>query len=113
VRFAFWTNEEPPFFQTELMGSVVYDRRCHERREQIAGALSLETLGYDTDTPGTQTPAVMVTDTAVSIQALPPPAGHARPARVRAARARRRGTRARRPRCGAVTASVETTASAV
>ena len=54
IRFVFWTNEEPPFFQTDLMGSVVYARRCHERREQITGVLSLETLGYYTDAPGTQ-----------------------------------------------------------
>jgi Zn-dependent M28 family amino/carboxypeptidase len=54
IRFVFWTNEEPPFFMTELMGSVVYARRCRERHEQIAGVLSLETLGYYSDSPGTQ-----------------------------------------------------------
>lgn len=54
IRFAFWTNEEPPFFQTDLMGSLVYARRCRERQERITGAISLETLGYYTDAPGTQ-----------------------------------------------------------
>jgi hypothetical protein len=54
IRFVFWVNEEPPFFQTDLMGSVVYARRCRERQEPIAGVLSLETLGYYTDARGTQ-----------------------------------------------------------
>jgi len=54
VRFVFWTNEEPPFFQTDLMGSLVYARRCRERHEQIMGAIVLETLGYYTDARGTQ-----------------------------------------------------------
>lgn len=54
VRFVFWTNEEPPFFMTDQMGSVVYARRCRERNERIAGVLSLETLGYYSDAPGSQ-----------------------------------------------------------
>lgn len=54
VRFVFWANEEPPYFQTDQMGSLVYARRCHERKERIAGVLSLETLGYYTDVPETQ-----------------------------------------------------------
>lgn len=54
IRFAFWVNEEQPFFQTDAMGSARYARRCKERGERIAGALSLETLGYYTDAPGTQ-----------------------------------------------------------
>lgn len=54
VRFVFWTNEEPPFFQTDLMGSAVYARRCRARNERIVGMFSLETLGYYTDARGTQ-----------------------------------------------------------
>ncbi|HEX2660849.1 MAG TPA: M28 family peptidase [Polyangia bacterium] len=54
VRFVFWVNEEPPFFQTDLMGSVVYARRCRARSERITAMLSLETLGYYSDAPGTQ-----------------------------------------------------------
>ena len=54
VRFAFWTNEELPFFQTELMGSAVYARRCRERNERVVAMFSLETLGYYSDEPGTQ-----------------------------------------------------------
>jgi hypothetical protein len=47
-------NEEHPFFQTPLMGSWVYARRCRERGEQVAAMISLETLGCYADAPGTQ-----------------------------------------------------------
>ncbi len=55
VRFVFFANEEPPYFQTPAMGSYVYAKRCRDRKEDIAAMLSLETLGYYTDTPGSQT----------------------------------------------------------
>jgi Zn-dependent M28 family amino/carboxypeptidase len=55
LRFVAFPNEEPPFFQTPLMGSLVYARACRERGEEIAAMLSLETLGYYRDEPGTQT----------------------------------------------------------
>ncbi len=55
IRWVFFTNEEPPYFQTAAMGSYVYARRCHERNEQISAMLSLETIGYYTDVPGSQT----------------------------------------------------------
>ena len=32
VRFVLFTNEEPPFFQTELMGSLVYAKACKAAR---------------------------------------------------------------------------------
>ncbi|MBM3271558.1 MAG: M28 family peptidase [Candidatus Sericytochromatia bacterium] len=54
VRLVFFVNEEPPFFHGEMMGSVVYARRCRERREKIIGMISLETLGYYSDEPGSQ-----------------------------------------------------------
>lgn len=54
VRFVAFTNEEPPYFQTEQMGSWVYARRCHEQGEQVVAMLSLETIGYYTDVPGSQ-----------------------------------------------------------
>jgi hypothetical protein len=54
VRFVLFVNEEPPWFQTDRMGSVVYARRCRERGENIVGMLSLETMGYYADAPGTQ-----------------------------------------------------------
>lgn len=54
IRWLFFTNEEPPFFQTPAMGSYVYAKRCHERKENIQAMLSLETIGYYTDQPGSQ-----------------------------------------------------------
>jgi len=46
LRFVAFVNEEPPFFQTEQMGSLVCARRCRERGEQIVVMLALESLGY-------------------------------------------------------------------
>lgn len=54
VRFVAFTNEEPPFFQTEQMGSYRYARRCRDHNERIVAMLCLETIGYYTDDPGTQ-----------------------------------------------------------
>jgi hypothetical protein len=54
LRFVAFANEEPPFFGTESMGSLVYARRCRERREQIVAMFSLETMGYFDTTPGSQ-----------------------------------------------------------
>lgn len=45
VRFVAFVNEEPPFFQTDLMGSVVYAKRCRQRGDKIVAMLSLETMG--------------------------------------------------------------------
>jgi len=52
VRFAFFVNEEPPYFQTRFMGSYVYAQSVKD--EGVAGMLSLETLGYYTDEPNSQ-----------------------------------------------------------
>jgi len=54
LRFVAFTNEEPPFFWTEMMGSRVYARRCAERNENIIGAVILETIGCYSDEPGSQ-----------------------------------------------------------
>lgn len=54
VRWVAFVNEEPPYFQTSQMGSVVYARRCRERNENIVAMLSLETIGCYFDEPGTQ-----------------------------------------------------------
>ena len=54
VRFAAFVNEEPPFFYAQEMGSRVYATRSRERGEQIVAMLSLETIGYYADGPGTQ-----------------------------------------------------------
>ena len=54
LRFVAFVNEEAPFFQTELMGSRVYAKRCRQRKEHIIGMLTPETLGYYTDARGSQ-----------------------------------------------------------
>ncbi len=54
VRFVAFPNEEPPFFETEHMGSLVYARRARNRGENIVAMLSIETIGYYSDTKGSQ-----------------------------------------------------------
>lgn len=54
IRFAAFVNEEPPFFQTEEMGSVVYARAARARGDRIAAMLCLETMGYYSDERGSQ-----------------------------------------------------------
>ncbi|GJQ30094.1 MAG: hypothetical protein HBSAPP03_19780 [Phycisphaerae bacterium] len=54
VRFVLWVNEEPPFFWTDLMGSLVYARACRQRREKIVGMITPETLGCYSDDEGSQ-----------------------------------------------------------
>ncbi|MHC4224401.1 MAG: M28 family peptidase [Planctomycetota bacterium] len=54
VRFVAFVNEEPPFFQTGQMGSLIYARRCRERNEKVVAMISLETMGYYTDEPKSQ-----------------------------------------------------------
>lgn len=54
LRFVAFTNEEPPLFQTAYMGSLVYAKRSREHGEQIRLMLSLETIGYYSDEPGSQ-----------------------------------------------------------
>jgi Zn-dependent M28 family amino/carboxypeptidase len=54
LRFVFFVNEEPPYFQTDDMGSLVYARACKAKNENIVAMLSLETIGYYRDEPGTQ-----------------------------------------------------------
>jgi Peptidase family M28 len=54
IRFAAFVNEEPPFFQTANMGSVVYANAAKARGDRIVGMLSLETMGYYSDEKGSQ-----------------------------------------------------------
>ena len=55
LRFVAFVNEEPPYFLTEQMGSFVYAGRCKARGDQIAAMISLETIGYFSDAPHSQT----------------------------------------------------------
>ncbi|MCC6906978.1 MAG: M28 family peptidase [Phycisphaerales bacterium] len=55
LRFVFFVNEEPPFFQQEgQMGSLVYARQCRDNGDNIIAMLALETMGCFSDEPGTQ-----------------------------------------------------------
>ena len=54
LRFVAFVNEEPPYFQTEQMGSLVYASRCKARGDQISAMISLETIGYFSDAPRSQ-----------------------------------------------------------
>lgn len=54
VRFVLWVNEEPPFFWTELMGSLVHARACRARGDNIIGMITPETLGCYSDEEGSQ-----------------------------------------------------------
>jgi len=55
LRFVAFVNEEPPFFQSKQMGSFVYASRCKDRGDQISAMISLETIGYFSDAPRSQT----------------------------------------------------------
>jgi len=54
LRFVAFTNEEPPWFKSEKMGSLVYARSCAEAGDDIVAMVSLETMGFYSDDPGTQ-----------------------------------------------------------
>jgi Zn-dependent M28 family amino/carboxypeptidase len=54
IRFVAFTNEEPPFFKTSYMGSLMYARQCKKRQENIVAMISLETIGYYRSEPKTQ-----------------------------------------------------------
>ena len=54
IRFVAFVNEEPPFFRTPQMGSVVYANAAKARGEKIVAMLSLETMGYFSDERGSQ-----------------------------------------------------------
>ncbi|MBI2375614.1 MAG: M20/M25/M40 family metallo-hydrolase [Deltaproteobacteria bacterium] len=52
IRFVFFVNEEPPYFQTERMGSLVYADRSRARGEDIIAMLSVESIGFFSDDEG-------------------------------------------------------------
>jgi Zn-dependent M28 family amino/carboxypeptidase len=54
LRFVAFTNEEPPNFMTADMGSNHYAKRSTARKENIVAMISLETIGYYSDEPGSQ-----------------------------------------------------------
>jgi Zn-dependent M28 family amino/carboxypeptidase len=54
IRLVLFVNEEPPYFQTENMGSLVYARQLRSEHVSISAMISLEMLGYYSDVPGSQ-----------------------------------------------------------
>lgn len=54
LRLVAFVNEEPPFFQSAEMGSLVYAQAARERGETIVAMISLETIGYYSTTEGSQ-----------------------------------------------------------
>ena len=54
IRFVAFTNEEPPFFKTRHMGSLVYAKECQKQKDDIVAMICLETLGYYRQEPKTQ-----------------------------------------------------------
>jgi Zn-dependent M28 family amino/carboxypeptidase len=60
IRFVFFVNEEPPYFQTENMGSLVYASQLRQSGTPVSAMISLETIGFYSDTAGSQKyPAVL------------------------------------------------------
>ena len=54
VRFVAFVNEEPPFFYSPEMGSLINARAARGRGDRIQAMLSLETIGHYSDRPGSQ-----------------------------------------------------------
>ncbi|MBP0015237.1 MAG: M28 family peptidase [Roseofilum sp. SBFL] len=54
LKFLEFVNEENPFGWTEDMGSLIYAKICKQRQDNIVGMMSLETMGYYSDKPGSQ-----------------------------------------------------------
>lgn len=54
IRLVFFANEEPPWFKTDQMGSLVYAKRLKASGESVVGMISLETIGYFSDRPKSQ-----------------------------------------------------------
>lgn len=54
VRFVLFVNEEPPYFHTSDMGSLVYATSCVDRQDNIIAMVCLEMLGCYSDEPGSQ-----------------------------------------------------------
>ena len=55
IRFVAFANEEPPYFNTgDGMGSVAYARSFRDPAREVHAMLSLETVGFYSDEPGSQ-----------------------------------------------------------
>jgi Zn-dependent M28 family amino/carboxypeptidase len=54
IKLVAFTNEEPPWFFTEDMGSRHYARAARARGDDIVAMLAIETIGYYSDRDGSQ-----------------------------------------------------------
>jgi Zn-dependent M28 family amino/carboxypeptidase len=54
VRFVAFVNEEPPFFLSDLQGSMVHAQAARRRGDDIRLMASLETIGWYSEEPGSQ-----------------------------------------------------------
>lgn len=54
IRFLFFPNEEPPFFNSPFMGSEVYVEEIIKNKEKVELMISLECLGYYSEEKGSQ-----------------------------------------------------------
>ncbi|KAB2851227.1 MAG: M20/M25/M40 family metallo-hydrolase [Hyphomicrobiaceae bacterium] len=54
IRLVLFVNEELPHFGTETWGARRFARRLVERKERVRAMLSIETIGYFSDTAGSQ-----------------------------------------------------------
>jgi Zn-dependent M28 family amino/carboxypeptidase len=54
MRLIFYVNEELPWFGTEKMGSLVHASGLAREERQVVAMLSLETIGWYSDAPGSQ-----------------------------------------------------------
>jgi|GEM_PF-78214 len=54
VRFIAFTNEEPPFFMTNEMGSFRYAQEVKKKKENILGVICLESIGYYSEKENSQ-----------------------------------------------------------
>ena len=54
VHLVAFTNEEPPYFKSEDMGSLVYAKRLQSRSIRVHRMVSLESLGYFSAASGSQ-----------------------------------------------------------
>ncbi len=48
IRLVAFANEEPPYYHTNQMGSVVYAAQCKVDKDNIVGMISLDGIGYYT-----------------------------------------------------------------
>lgn len=54
IYFAAFANEEPPWFRTAQMGSYVFAKSLKDKKMEVELMLSLETMAYFSDEPGSQ-----------------------------------------------------------